>query len=109
MRFKSLHKMYDYGKRFNEGENMCVGCGRCVGRCSQDISFIETINTFHDELEKAKHGFELSQNDKPYITVCARQMGVGGYDSWGARTLKEHENESGKNYSLGFSLIFKNR
>ncbi|MGN0468270.1 MAG: glycoside hydrolase family 2 TIM barrel-domain containing protein [Acutalibacteraceae bacterium] len=62
-----------------------------------------------DELEKAKHGFELSQNDKPYITVCARQMGVGGYDSWGARTLKEHENESGKNYSLGFSLIFKNR
>ncbi|MGN1419541.1 MAG: glycoside hydrolase family 2 TIM barrel-domain containing protein, partial [Acutalibacteraceae bacterium] len=62
-----------------------------------------------DELEKAKHGFELSQNDKPYITVCARQMGVGGYDSWGARTLQEHENESGKNYSLGFSLIFKNR
>jgi anaerobic sulfite reductase subunit A len=56
MRFKSLHKMYDYGKRFGEGENMCVGCGRCVGRCSQDISFIDTINEFHDALEQAKGG-----------------------------------------------------
>lgn len=56
MRFKALHKMYDYGKRFNEGENMCVGCGRCVKRCSKDISFIDTVNGFHDALEQAKEG-----------------------------------------------------
>lgn len=56
------------------------------------------------ELEDAKHGYELSQNDKPYVTVSARQMGVGGYDSWGARTLSEYENKAGK-YSLGFSII----
>ena len=54
MRFKALHKMYDYGKRFDEGENMCVGCGRCVKRCSRDISFIDTVNGFHDALEQAK-------------------------------------------------------
>lgn len=56
------------------------------------------------ELEDAKHGYELSQNDKPYITVSARQMGVGGYDSWGARTLSEYENKAGK-YNLGFTII----
>lgn len=58
-----------------------------------------------DELERAAHGYELPENDKPYITVSARQMGVGGYDSWGARTLPEHENQSGKKYHMGFTLI----
>ena len=57
------------------------------------------------ELEEASHGFELSQNDKPFVTVSARQMGVGGYDSWGARTLPEHENQSGRKYSVSFSII----
>lgn len=58
-----------------------------------------------DELERATHGYELSENDKPYITVSARQMGIGGYDSWGARTLPEYENKAGEKYSVGFSVI----
>ncbi|MBQ8028085.1 MAG: DUF4981 domain-containing protein [Clostridia bacterium] len=58
-----------------------------------------------DELERAKHGFELPENDKPFVTVSARQMGVGGYDSWGARTLPEYENQSGKKYSLSFTIV----
>ena len=39
MRFKTLHKIYDYKKRF--GENMCVGCGRCDDMCPQYISISE--------------------------------------------------------------------
>lgn len=57
------------------------------------------------ELEDAKHGYELTGSDRPFITVCARQTGVGGYDSWGARTLDEYENKAGKTYTLGFKLI----
>lgn len=34
MRFKLLHKIFDYGLRFGEG-HMCVGCGRCIDRCPQ--------------------------------------------------------------------------
>lgn len=61
------------------------------------------------ELEQAKHGYELIGSDRPYITVCARQSGVGGYDSWGARPLEEYENKSGQTYSLGFKLIMQNK
>ena len=61
-----------------------------------------------DELEKAAHGYELPQNDKPYITVAARQMGIGGYDSWGAHALEEHKNKAGK-YEVGFTLILQDK
>ncbi|MDE8734666.1 anaerobic sulfite reductase subunit AsrA [Eubacteriales bacterium DFI.9.88] len=37
MRFKVLHKIYDYKKRF--GYHMCVGCGRCDRICPEYISF----------------------------------------------------------------------
>lgn len=56
MRFKALHKVYDYQKRFNEGENMCVGCGRCIIRCPKDIDFAKTLNDFTIEFEKEKGG-----------------------------------------------------
>ncbi len=42
MRFKVLHKVYDYRKRF--GYNMCVGCGRCDDICPEYISFSNSIN-----------------------------------------------------------------
>lgn len=58
-----------------------------------------------DELERAKHGYELSSNDKPYIKVVAYQTGIGGYDSWGAKTLDEYTAKSGEKYKLGFTII----
>lgn len=59
MRFKTLHKVYDYKQRFGE-EQMCVGCGRCTQRCPKDISFLETINDFHDALSQAKSEIEVN-------------------------------------------------
>ncbi|MDO5037987.1 MAG: anaerobic sulfite reductase subunit AsrA [Tissierellia bacterium] len=37
MRFKTLHKVYDFKKRF--GYHMCTGCGRCDDICPEYISF----------------------------------------------------------------------
>ncbi len=51
MRFKTLHKIYDYNKRFGGDMHMCVGCGRCITQCPEDISFFDTINTLSDEVE----------------------------------------------------------
>lgn len=51
MRFKTLHKVYDFKSRFG-GENMCVGCGRCENRCPEKISFSDTINKLNDEMRK---------------------------------------------------------
>ena len=53
MRFKVLHKTYDFKKRFGK-ENMCVGCGRCTMRCPKDIDFVKVVNGFSDALETAK-------------------------------------------------------
>lgn len=51
MRFKTLHKIYDFKLRFGE-ENMCVGCGRCDMRCPKDIHFSETVDGLAAEVEK---------------------------------------------------------
>lgn len=42
MRFRVLHKVYDFKKRF--GCHMCVGCGRCDDACPEYISFSACIN-----------------------------------------------------------------
>lgn len=51
MRFKTLHKIYDFKNRFG-AENMCVGCGRCDVRCPQEISFSGAINRLAEEMKK---------------------------------------------------------
>lgn len=52
MRFKTMHKVYDYNARFGGNEHMCVGCGRCIQRCPEDISFADTINRLTEEVQK---------------------------------------------------------
>lgn len=42
MRFRVLHKVYDFNKRF--GYHMCTGCGRCDDVCPEYISFSNCIN-----------------------------------------------------------------
>ncbi|MBR4953312.1 MAG: anaerobic sulfite reductase subunit AsrA [Oscillospiraceae bacterium] len=51
MRFKVMHKFFDFRQRFG-GENMCVGCGRCVDRCPQGIDFIDVVNGLSTALSK---------------------------------------------------------
>lgn len=50
MRFKVMHKVYDYKKRW--GYNMCVGCGRCDDICPEYISFSTTINKLEKAMEE---------------------------------------------------------
>jgi anaerobic sulfite reductase subunit A len=50
MRFKVLHKIYDFRKRF--GYDMCVGCGRCDDVCPEYISFANIINKVNAAAEK---------------------------------------------------------
>ena len=42
VRFKVMHKIYDYEKRF--GYPMCIGCGRCDDVCPEYISYSNLIN-----------------------------------------------------------------
>lgn len=52
MRFKVLHKIYDFKKRF--GYHMCVGCGRCDQICPEYISFSNCINKLSQKIEEVK-------------------------------------------------------
>ena len=52
MRFKVLHKVFDYNQRFGGSEQMCVGCGRCIDRCPKGIDYLDTVNGLADLLEK---------------------------------------------------------
>lgn len=52
MRFKVLHKVFDYNQRFGGNEHMCVGCGRCIDRCPKNIDYLDTVNGLADLLEK---------------------------------------------------------
>ena len=46
MRYKVMHKIHDFNKRF--GYQMCVGCGRCDDACPQYISLSECIEKVAD-------------------------------------------------------------
>lgn len=48
-RFKVMHKIYDYEKRF--GYPMCVGCGRCDDICPEYISYSNLVNRLAKEEE----------------------------------------------------------
>ncbi|MBU3840838.1 MAG: anaerobic sulfite reductase subunit AsrA [Candidatus Ruminococcus intestinipullorum] len=50
MRFKVLHKVYDYKKR--NGYHMCVGCGRCDDVCPEYISFSNCINKLEGAMKE---------------------------------------------------------
>lgn len=56
MRYRTMHKMYDYGERF--GPQMCIGCGRCDDVCPQYISLSTAMNKV-TQFVKSKHGEEL--------------------------------------------------
>ena len=49
MRFKVLHKIYDFRRRY--GYDMCVGCGRCDQVCPEYISFSKIINKVNEAVK----------------------------------------------------------
>ena len=51
MRFKVMHKIYDFEKRF--GYPMCVGCGRCDDVCPEYISYSNLVNRLAKEEEES--------------------------------------------------------
>ncbi|MDO4490242.1 MAG: glycoside hydrolase family 2 TIM barrel-domain containing protein [Lachnospiraceae bacterium] len=57
------------------------------------------------EMENAMHPYELPQVHYTVVRCAKAQMGIGGDDSWGARTLDEFLlNAEGK---MEFSFVFK--
>ena len=56
------------------------------------------------ELENAYHAFELPEVHHTVIRVALRQMGIGGDDSWGARTHDEYLLDPSKGLHFEFEM-----
>ena len=52
MRFRVMHKVYDFKKRF--GYHMCTGCGRCDDVCPEYISFSNCINKLNEAVKEVQ-------------------------------------------------------
>ena len=50
MRFKVMHKVFDYKKR--NGYTMCVGCARCDDACPEYISYSNCINKLENGMKE---------------------------------------------------------
>ena len=57
------------------------------------------------EMENALHPYELPEVHYTVVRVAKDQMGIGGDDSWGARTHEEYLLETDK--KMEFSFVFK--
>lgn len=57
-----------------------------------------------DELEASDHVYKLPPSNKTVLRVNYKQMGVGGDNSWGARTHEPFTLPSNRSYSFSFSL-----
>ncbi len=51
-----------------------------------------------------EHPFEIQRRDEIYLNLDWRQMGVGGDDSWGARTHPEFTLPANQKYTYSFCL-----
>jgi beta-galactosidase len=56
------------------------------------------------ELEQHDHGYKLPESDKVVLRINYKQMGVGGDDSWGAKTHPEFTLYSNRTYTYCFTL-----
>jgi len=56
------------------------------------------------DMEIARHPYELPKRDTITVNIDCGQTGVGGDNSWGARPHKEYRLEAGKTYEYRFRL-----
>ena len=60
-----------------------------------------------DDLEKAKHPFDLPKRDLINLNIDLNIHGVGGNDTWGAKTLEKYTIKGDKPYQYGFVLEYR--
>ncbi|MDE5671330.1 MAG: DUF4981 domain-containing protein [Eubacterium sp.] len=102
----------DYLKPQECGNRTGVRYATLVGRKKTFTLVAEPVMEFNAshyfplELENAWHKKELPESNKTIVRAIARQQGVGGYDSWGAKTNEKYINKTDRTYRLKFQIRF---
>ena len=79
------------------------GAGLKVSAVGEPLSFSAWPYTMAD-LESAAHDYELPRRDAITVNIDHKVHGVGGDNSWGARTHPEYTLPGGKPYAYAFVL-----
>ncbi|MBR8535887.1 DUF4981 domain-containing protein [Carboxylicivirga sediminis] len=74
-----------------------------------DISGMQPFNVrawscLEEDIESVEHHFEVMERDFININIDYKIHGVGGDDSWGARTHKEYWVDGNREYQFGFVI-----
>jgi beta-galactosidase len=64
-------------------------------------------NYTENDLENAKHQFELPKRNFINLNIDLNIHGVGGNDSWGAKTMEKYTIDGNKSYKYGYILEYK--
>jgi len=59
-----------------------------------------------EDLENISHDYQLPDHDFINLNIDLNIHGVGGDDTWGAKTMEKYTNPGNKPYSYGFILEF---
>ncbi|MDP4210551.1 MAG: glycoside hydrolase family 2 TIM barrel-domain containing protein [Bacteroidota bacterium] len=62
-----------------------------------------------EDLEPARHDYELPKRDFINLNIDLNIHGVGGDDSWGAKTMGKYTNPGNQPYQYGFVLEYSDR
>ncbi len=102
--YVNYQKPQEHGERTGVRKAILKGDGKISFEADREIELNVSPYTAY-MLEEAAHRHNLPEGDTLYVRLVLRQMGVGGYDSWGAHPLEEHKIFSSSDYSYGFSII----
>lgn len=80
------------------------GCGLAI--IGLPIVELNVLPYTADQLEAASHADQLANSDQTVVRVNLGQMGLGGDDSWGARTHDEFTLQANRPYFFKFKLKF---
>ena len=61
-------------------------------------------NYSEEDLEAARHGYELPERDYLNINIDKEMIGVGGNDAWGAKTEPQYIPSAKEPHSLSFTI-----
>lgn len=62
-----------------------------------------------DDLENTKHDYQLPKRDFINLNIDLNIHGVGGDDTWGAKTMEKYTNSGNKPYHFGFIMEYVNK
>ena len=65
------------------------------------------IDAEQDDLEQAKHPFDLPKRNLINLNIDLNIHGVGGNDTWGAKTLEKYTIKGNKPYQYGFVVEYQ--